>query len=236
MWLPGKVAPVVGLALAAGLALPVTAPAGNARVDGGADGLQAMPPDCGSWTADYLLAARLRLADTPFGAGDGVFDIGPGRLRIRVTQDGAPATPPKVELLTYEMREHFAVSSSVLFFHVTVTTRTETRVTPDARGVVATGALRGREIVWSTPVRGYRADGTLHCEGSGCGMSGAPPKGTSEFHLAPGPVQFSRFVFGSASLDTLHMDPTKVAHTEVPQQTAYVTFAGRRTALQCIDK
>ena len=206
-----------------------------------ADGAEATPvaqplqtPACDVWTADYALAARLRLRDTPFGAGDGVHEIGPGQLKLRFSRTGDPSAT-KVELLKYEMHDRFVVDSSVLFFHAKVTTSTDTRATPDAHGVIATGTLRGRELGWSTKVNGYRTDGTVDCKGSGCGKSGVPPSGSNPLHIGPNAVQFSPFTFDSPDLSTLRMAETKVAHTDMPRQTAFVTFSGRQTSNQCVN-
>jgi len=209
---------LVGVAAGAADAAPVAQP------------LQT--PACDVWTADYTLAARLRLRDTPFGAGDGVYDTGPGRLELRFSKTAEPSAT-KVELLEYEMHDRFVVDSSVLFFHARVTTSSETRATPDEHGVIATGTLRGRELVWSTKVSGYRTDGTIDCKGSGCGMSGVPPSGTSPLHIGPNAVEFSPFTFDSSTLSTLRMAETKVAHTVMPRQTAFITFSGRQTSNQC---
>ena len=206
----------------------------DARADRDANGLQATT-QCNTLSVHYALAARLRLEDTPFGAGNGVYDIGPGSLDLRLTR-GGPGAPVKVDLLSYAMRDRFTVESNVLFIHAKIETHTETRVAPDERGVAATGTLRGSEVDWSTTVRGYRADGTVHCEGSGCGFSGVPPSGTTPLHIGPGPVKFERLVFGSSTFDTVQMDFTRVAHTEMPRQTAFVTFAGRKMTEQCLDK
>src|SRR5690348_13883061 len=70
--------------------------------------LQVQPSTCEEWVADFTLAARLRLADTPFGAGDGTHDIGPGRLRLRFSKT-PDAAVSKVELLAYEMHEKIVV-------------------------------------------------------------------------------------------------------------------------------
>lgn len=188
---------------------------------------------CSPWTSEYALSARLRLQDTPFGAGDGTYDIGPGRLVLRFYSSPAPGAPARVELLTYEMRDHFVVESHVLFFKAKVTTRTETRVTPDAKGTAAVGALVGKELRWSTRISGYRTDGTLTCEGSGCGLPGAPSSGTSPLHIGPGPVDFKPFVFSSDSFETFTMTFAKVSHTDNPKQTAFVTIAGRKMNRKC---
>ncbi|HVW24233.1 MAG TPA: hypothetical protein VHC69_02630 [Polyangiaceae bacterium] len=212
-----------------GLPLPLDAPATNTRT--ALEGQQLEAPACDEWIADFALAARLRLADTPFGAGNGSHDIGPGRLRLRMSKTLDPAAA-KVELVAYEMHEQFVIKAAVLFMHATITTVSDTRATPDVNGVIATGMLHGREITWLTPVRGYRTDGTMQCEGSGCGFSGVPSSGTTPLHVAPHPVQFAPFVFDPA-FETLQMSESKVAQTEKPKQTAYLALSGRRSTLQC---
>ncbi len=194
--------------------------------------LQTQPSTCEEWVADFSLAARLRLADTPFGAGDGTHDIGPGRLRLRFSRTPDPAVS-KVDLLAYEMHEKIVVKSGVLFVHATITTQSDTRATPDERGIIATGVLRDRELRWSSPVRGYRTDGSIHCEGSGCGLSGVPPSGTTPLHVPPHAVQFATFVFDSAARDTLRMSEAKVAQTDMPKQTAFLVLSGRRMTPPC---
>jgi len=87
---------------------------------------QLETPTCDEWVADYTLAARIRLADTPFGAGNGSHEIGPGRLRLRILKTTDPAAP-KVELVAYEMHEQFVVKASLLFMHATITTVSDTR-------------------------------------------------------------------------------------------------------------
>lgn len=193
-----------------------------------------MGATCSPWTSDYALSARLRLRDTPFGAGDGTYDIGPGRLTLRFYASAAQGAPARVELLSYEMRDRFVVESHVLFFRAKVTTRTETRVTPDAKGTAAIGALTGKELRWTTHVEGYRTDGTLTCEGSACGLPGAPSSGTTPLHIGPGPVDFKPFVFASDTYDTFSMAYSRVSHTDNPKQTAYVTIAGRKMNRKCV--
>lgn len=212
-----------------GLPLPLDSTATHALT--APDAQQLDVPPCDEWIADFALAARLRLADTPFGAGNGTHDIGPGRLRLRMSKTADPAAA-KVELVEYEMHEQFVVKASVLFLHATITTVSDTRAMPDANGVMATGMLHGREITWLTPIHGYRTDGTMQCEGSGCGSSGVPSSGTTPLHVAPHAVQFAPFVFDSA-FETVQMSESKVAQTDKPKQTAYLALSGRRSTLQC---
>jgi hypothetical protein len=214
---------LAGLAVPCLLALHLPAAVPGERAAQPPTGADAPGPgDCPIETLEYALAARLRLEDTPFGAGDGVYDIGPGKITLRIWKASTPDAAARVELSSYEMRDHFVVSSHVLFLRATVANRTDTR----AAG--GRGTLRGRELSWTTPVQDYRADGTIECKGSGCGLPGAPPSGKSQIHIGPGPVRFAPFVFDSPNLDTFRMAFTKVAHTDVPKQTAFVTLAGRK--------
>lgn len=230
MWTANLVRGVMSASVIGVAALLATPGQGDAPAPAQAGG----DASCVNYTAEYALAARLRLEDTPFGAGDGVYDVGPGRMKLRFYAPAKPGTPARVELLQYEMREHFVVKSRVLFFAAKVTTATDTRATPGPSGVAAIGSFTGRQLEWSTPVQGYRTDGTLVCEGSGCGMAGAPRKGKSELHIGPGAVRLGKLSF-DADLGTMKMDFTRVSHTDSPKQTAFITFAGRRMKRDCAN-
>jgi hypothetical protein len=194
-------------------------------------GARAQTPSCSSWRVDYTLAESLRLSDTPMGKGDGVYEVGPGSVELRFDDlDGQPGG--RVEMVSYAMSEHFTIDSRALFWNAHVTTDTHTRGTPDANGVAA-GRMQGATLTWTSPVRGYRTDGTLTCDGSLCGKFGAPPEGRSEIHIGPGPVTFSPFQF-SRDLKTFTMGDTFVAKTDMPKQTAHVTLAGREVHRTCV--
>jgi len=184
----------------------------------------AAAPPCAAWDIDYALRANLKLTDTPLGQGDGVVRIGPGRLVLRFQdRDGSPGGA--VQMRRYEMKDHFSVKTRTLFWNTTVTNDTRTRGTPDEQGVIASGFMKGNELVWSTPVRGYRVDGSITCNGAMCGKFGAPPPGKSEIRIGPSPVQFSGFTFGPG-LKKLGMPYTFVTKTKVPKQTSHVELAG----------
>lgn len=196
------------------------------------DAAQAQAPPCNSWDVEYTLAESLRLSDTPMGKGDGVYPVGPGRVTLRFDDvDGQPGG--HVEMIAYEMQEHFTIESRALFWAAKVTTDTHTRGTPGACGV-AEGVLKGTTLTWTSPVNGYRTDGVLTCEGTLCGKFGAPPPGRSELHIGPGPVPFSSFQL-SRDLHTFTMAETFVAKTEMPKQTAHVALAGRETRRACVQ-
>jgi hypothetical protein len=190
------------------------------------------PVACGGWDVEYNLSARLQLTDTPMGEGDGIYTIGPGRAVLRFEdRNGEPGGT--VNLISYAMREHFVIKSKTLFWTTTVTTSTNTRVTPDVCASAAEGSLVDRTIFWRTPVRGYRTDGTLACDGSLCGKFGAPPPGTSELHIGPGPVAFNPFDF-SPDRKTFNMSKAQVSKTDMPKQTGFVAIAGRETKRTCV--
>jgi len=192
----------------------------------------AQTAPCDAWELEYSLAASLRLSDTPLGQGDGVYAVGPGKVVLRFEDSGGqPAGHAK--MVSYDMREYFVVVSRALLWTTTVTTAANTRATPDTSGFVAEGVLMGRVLSWSGPVRGYRTDGTLTCEGSMCGKFGAPPAGRSELHIGPGPVEFKSFEF-ARDMKTFTMPETFVAKTDVPKQTAYVALSGREVRRTCL--
>lgn len=187
--------------------------------------------DCTAWQSDYALSANLTLSDTPLGAGDGVYAIGPGEMTLRFEDKGGKPGG-KVQMLAYKMRDHFVVKTRALFFTTTVKTRTNTRATP-VGGIAAAGKLSGQRLDWSSKVRGYRTDGYLVCEGTLCGKFGAPPAGRSELHIGPNDVQFSSLTF-SADLKRFTMPSTFVSKTKMPKQTAHVELKGREVARRSV--
>ena len=192
----------------------------------------AQPQPCGAWEVEYVLSANLQLSDTPMGKRDGVYPVGPGRVALRFEdRDGQPAG--RVTMTVYEMRENFTITTRALFWYATVATDATTRATPGTCGVVAEGTLTGSKVGWSTPLRGYRTDGTITCDGSLCGKFGAPPLGRSELHIGPGPVQLSSFDF-ARDLKTFTMQNTFVSKTDTPMQTAHVALAGRELRRACV--
>ncbi|CAN5816191.1 hypothetical protein BH11MYX4_BH11MYX4_24870 [soil metagenome] len=203
----------------------LAAPSGRASAD------QAAEP-CDAWDVEYTLAARLKLTDTPMGAGDGNYPIGPGTVVLRfVNASGRYGGP--VRMRSYTMRELFRIDSSALFWKTHVLTDTQTVTAPDACGEVAKGELKGVRVQWLTGVSGYRTDGTLTCDGSLCGSFGAPPPGKSELHIPPRAVPFSPFDF-AADMKTFTMVTTFVAKTDSPKQTAFLTLAGREVRRACV--
>jgi hypothetical protein len=187
---------------------------------------------CDAWDVEYTLAAKLQLSDTPMGAGNGIYAIGPGTTVLRYTNvQGQPGG--LVRMRSYTLREKFEIESHAVFWTTHVLTDSRTTTTPDACGDVAKGQLEGRRIRWTTRVSGYRTDGTLNCDGSLCGKFGAPPGGTSELHIPPHAVAFSPFEV-APDLKTFSMPATFVSKTDDPKQTAHVTIWGRVVKRTCV--
>ena len=189
------------------------------------------PPDaaaCAVWESDYTLAATLQVRDTLMGAGDGTYPIGPGRAVVRMDADGTHA-----RLVSYAMHSHVVAVSKALFWTTTVISDSETSAPPDASGAAAEGSLSARRIDWTTPVRGYRSEGTLDCDGHLCGSFGAPPPGKSPVHIAPHAVPFNAFEF-SADKKTFTMAATQISKADSPKQTSYVALSGRETRRTCV--
>lgn len=194
---------------------------------------QAPAPSC-DWQIEYAVAANLKLTDTPMGEGDGIYTIGPGKVVLRwQNQNGQPGGD--VKMLEYKMREYFTIKSRTLFWTTTVVTDTNTAATPNVCSIAAEGTYDGsaRALKWRTPVRGYRTDGTLTCEGSLCGKFGAPPPGQSPLHIGPHDVGFSPFVFGP-DLKTFTMVSTHVTKTDMPKQSGEVALSGREQRRACV--
>lgn len=190
------------------------------------------PVACGGWDVEYNLSARLQLEDTPLGEGDGIYTIGPGRVVLRFEdRDGEPGGT--VNMLSYTMHAHIVVKSKTLFWTTTATTDSNTRATPDVCSSAAEGTLVNRTLVWKSPVRGYRTDGTIECDGSLCGKFGAPPPGKTELHIGPGPIPFKSFEFAQDGT-TFAMAKTQVEKVDKPKHTGFLALAGRETKRTCV--
>jgi hypothetical protein len=191
------------------------------------------PTGCASWDVEYALVGNLELTDTPMGQGDGVYPIGPGTLVVRFDDhEGEPGGAAK--MVAYEMRQRFTVASKTLFWKTRITNDAVTRGNLERCGATE-GMFHGPVLDWATPVRSFRTDGTLTCEGSFCGSFGAPPPGQSPMHLGPNAVDFKPFRFG-ADRKTFTMASTFVARTESPKQTAHLALSGREVRRTCQPK
>jgi hypothetical protein len=198
--------------------------------------VQAEPAACASWVVEYVLSpgSQLKIEGTPFGAGNGTFNIGPGRLKLRLSsRHGKPALKGKVEVVSYTMRAHVPVTTKVLGMRTTVTSDTATHVEKDRCGRVAKGLFKGTQLLWTTPFRRYRTDGTITCRGPLCGRFGAPPEGRSEVHIPPRPVRLMPLTFKAG--DPKHFTSTfyLMDKTKSPPSKNYMRLVGHEVARSC---
>ncbi|MGZ3420146.1 MAG: hypothetical protein ACXVEF_42335 [Polyangiales bacterium] len=184
-------------------------------------------PTCEAWDVEYALNENLTLVDTPMGKGDGLYHVGPGSTVLRFDPSG------NVKMLSYAMRESFKIHIRFLLSTTDVVVDSRSRVTPNTCGVAAEGRLTGNKIVWTTKVRGHRADGTVNCSGT-CGKFGAPPEGPSGLEIPPHDVVFKPFEL-SKDQKTFEMQSTFVSKTELPKQTAYIALSGREVRRTCVQ-
>jgi len=199
--------------------------ASSARV---ADAAEA----CAVSDVDYTTVGNLLIKDTQFGAADGVYPLGTGRVRVRF-ESRPNGEPVEARLMDYELDNHLSVAASFAFWWTKVETHSRTAVADACQGV-SQGELTHGDVVWSTPVTGYRSDGTIDCEGNVCGKFGAPPPGASPLHEVD-TVVFRPFHF-SPDGKTFTMAYTKVSHSDSPKQTNYVSLSGRETRRACVQR
>jgi hypothetical protein len=187
---------------------------------------------CNAWDVTYALSGTLRISDTPMAAGDGVHPVGPGALVIRF-DDRAGSPSGRARVLSFELAEHFAVHPQAVIWNARIVTDASARTASDSGGA-AEGTLAGGVLHWNGPVRGYRTDGALTCDGSLCGRLGAPPPGRSPLHVDSGAVQFQplRFAQGAGSFE---MPYALVAQSESPKQRTFLAMAGREVHRTCVS-
>lgn len=178
---------------------------------------------------EYAVDANVRVSNTPFGAADGSYSLGSGKMRLRVGDEGGRTS---VKMMSYDIQNHLTVEAKVALVSTKVVTTSQTSTERNVCEGSAQGSLHDSTLTWDSGVRGYRSDGTLECSGSMCGKFGAPPKGTSPFHDAPAAIKFNPFTF-SADRSTFTMPYTLVSKSDSPKQTTYLTLTGHRVKQSC---
>jgi hypothetical protein len=211
---------VVGTGIA-GMAVALAIAPGSASADG---------PACSGWDVEYALNGTLKITDTLMGAGDGVYAVGPGKAVIHFEDRGGnPGGHAK--LTSYGIHEHVSVTSKALFLSATVVTDTSSRATGD--GASTEGNLNDHTLAWSGPIRTYRTDGTMTCDGSLCGKFGAPPPGSSEVHMGPRTIQPAPYQF-APDMKTFSMAFIQTSQSDSPKQTSFEAISGRETKRTCV--
>jgi hypothetical protein len=202
---------------------------------GGASAHEANTPACSVRDVEYSISANLRVTGTIMGAGDGDYTIGPGKIVLhfddRAASGGAGSS---VTMVSYEMRQRFLVVSKALFWTTKVMTDVHSEGAPAGGAGVAEGAFNQRSIRWMNVGKNFHSDGSLTCDGSLCGMFGAPQPGRSELHMGPSTMTFKPFQF-SPDMSTFSMQPVLTSKTSSPQQESYVALSGREVRRTCLD-
>jgi hypothetical protein len=203
-----------------------------AALAAGSPNVAAADEACAVSDVDYAIAGNLMVKETQFGAANGVYPLGAGKMRVRF-EDGADGTPAHVKLMSYELDNHLTIKASFALWWTKVETRSRT-LAASTRDGAARGDVKGGEVVWSTPVAGYHSDGSIECGGNVCGKYGAPPPGESALHEAAPDFVFKPFHFGPDG-KTFTMDFSKVSHSESPKQTNFVALSGREMKRVCVS-
>lgn len=184
---------------------------------------------CRVTQVQYDVAANLQITGTTMGAGDGVYRVGPGKVRLRFDNGGGHQTVTLVEL---DLRQDFTVVSQTLFWSTSVVSHVDLRAQPALQAPVAEGTLENRRLHWKGQAQNVHSDGTLTCAGSMCGKFGAPPAGVSEVHVGPTSIELKPFEF-SRDMKTFTMPFALVSASEAPKQRTLVSIAGSEAGRTC---
>jgi hypothetical protein len=212
--------------------LPEQPPHADQPAEGDQPASVASARTCAGWDVTYALSGMLRISDTPMAAGDGTHAVGPGALVIRF-DDRAGAPAGRARMMSFELTEHFAVHPQAVLWNARLVTDARARAIADDAGPIALGTLVGDTLRWESPIRGFRTDGSLTCDGSLCGRFGAPPSGRSPLHVASGAVRFQPLHFGHGGA-TFEMPYALVSESESPKQRTFLAMAGREVHRACV--
>jgi len=174
---------------------------------------------------EYSIVASVAIRDTVFGAANGVYPMGSGKLVLHIDERA-------VQLTSYELVNQLKVRAKVALLSTTVVTASRTSTVGDCCHGSARGTLSNGTLSWNSVVAGYHSEGSLTCSGSMCGTFGAPPTGTSPLHDAPAAVTFNPFSF-SPDGSTFTMPYVLVSQSNSPKQKTYLALAGRRVRQTC---
>jgi hypothetical protein len=195
----------------------------------------ASQPQCNRWIVDYetIPGTALKLANTPYGAADGTYAIGPGTMQMRYAdQQGAPA-PGAADLLGFQLTTKFVVKTTAVGFAMRIATDGTVSLTPDACGVIARGELADDQVTWTELARGYRSTGTAQCSGVLCGKFGSPPSGRSKMSRPIHPVKLRTTQLRNG-VSRLSIGFFEVERQAKPSQTVYLRVEARETGRRCV--
>ncbi len=197
-------------------------------VVGSAQSATADDPPCDAWEVDYTLSGTLAVRDTPMGAANGDFPVGPGSATVRFENATGPADG-QAKLLAFSMKQFF----TGVYFSTKITTDIQSTATPPAGACsAADGTFARGKLTWAK-TSNFKIDGTLTCEGAMCGKFGGPPPGKSDYHEGAHDVTLSPFEY-SADRQTFTMTASLVSKGDSPKQSTYLAAAGRETKRTCV--
>jgi hypothetical protein len=184
---------------------------------------------CPVFDVEYNVTASVVIKNTVFGAANGMYPMGSGKITLRIAEQAGLAS---VKLMSYELTNQLTVDARVVMLSTKVVTASHTSAARDACDGSAQGTLHNGILTWNSRVLGYRSDGTMECSGSMCGKFGAPPNGTSPYHDTPLAMKFSPFSF-SPDRVTFTMPYILASKSDSPKQTTYMALSGRRAKQLC---
>jgi hypothetical protein len=195
----------------------------------------ASAPVCRTWLVDYALVGgtALKIVDTPYGAGDGTYPIGPGTARLCFTDGGGAPAPGPAALVELQVATRFALNTTAMGFRMRIVTDAVTAISTEDGGFVARGTYAGARISWSERARGYRSTGTMHCAGVLCGKFGSPPKGRSRLATGPHTIRLRPFQLGDG-VGRFSMGYAEVDHSSKPSRSVLMRLEARETARRCV--
>ena len=129
---------------------------------------------CQAWTITYdMKGTTFDVRDTPFGMGDQLNRIGPGRMTIRFADRNGEPNRGKAQLIRYR--------SDVKFTIETVGAKVVTDLDFSAganRCGIATGNFDGTSLRWSgtRAIDPCHSRGTVTCSGAGCSLGNVPAR------------------------------------------------------------
>lgn len=138
-----------------------------------------------------LDGSKFEIRNTPFGAGDGSFDVGPGNLVIDYTVNGNDLVDGGVKLRSYALLLQFTSGTTGL----QITTDLTTTANFTTGQLFAEGGVADGVITWTQSFP-YNAQGSNTCVGGFCGFAGFQDGVPQEID-SEDPFTFAPFRFGA---------------------------------------
>jgi len=138
-----------------------------------------------------LSGSKFEIRNTPFGAGDGSFEVGPGNLVIDYPVSGNQLVDGGAQLRSYALLLQFTSGTTGLQISTDLTTSANFSQSQ----TFAQGNLSSGVITWSQSFP-YKAQGSNTCNGGFCGFAGFQD-GVPQVIDAEDPFTFAPFRFAA---------------------------------------